>query len=326
MGAQRYMRWPRHLVVGILIACATVAGTASAASASGEYTAVVSPGSVAPGASTAFTVTLTNISNANPLNVAIVQPPRGFVVTAVSRPSASGNSKLSNGQVVLKGLSLHAGESESIEVTATPTTPGSCGQSSWSVQAFKSSLQGRQLMLDGADSSLTTTVNCGRTVSTDCPAGHPCSSTLSTPYTSATVAVSSGRSDSRLTESVDVGTPQNSNSGCSGYTPQSPDWYGFNVNAADRSKVITWTVKNSNPATFKVCFGAPYPFETLGDQTALPGKLPDLTPGFVGLLERCESFSESPEACVQSIARSGNDTIATVRIDAGLSGDPFVGR
>ena len=176
MRARRYMWWTRHLFVGILVACATLAATASAALAKGNYTATVSPGSVALGASTTFAVTLTNTSKANPLNAAIVQPPRGFVVTAVSRPSPSGNSTLSNGRVVLKGLSLHAGETESVAVTAT--TPGSCGQSSWNVEAFKSSLQGQRLTLDRANSSLTTTVSCGRTVSTDCPPGRTCSTTL----------------------------------------------------------------------------------------------------------------------------------------------------
>jgi hypothetical protein len=324
MRARRDMRRTRHLVVGSLVTCATLACTASAALASGDYTATVSPGSVGPGASTAFTVTLTNTSKASPLNAAIVQPPRGFVVTAVSRPSSSGNSTLSHGRVVLKGLSVHSGEAESVAVTAT--APLTCGQVPWSVEAFKSSLRGRRLALDRVGSSLTTTVDCGRMVSTDCPVGTTCSATLSTADSSATVAVSSGSTPATLTESVDVGTPQNSNPGCSSYTPQSPDWYGFDVSAADRSKVITWTVKNSNPATFKVCFGAPYPFETLGDHPAPPGTLPDGSQGNVGLLERCESFSESPEACVRSIAPSGNDTVIIVRIDAGLSGDPFIGR
>jgi hypothetical protein len=53
--------------------------------------------------------------------------------------------------------------------------------------------------------------------------------------------------------------------------------------------------------------------------------LPDVSQGFVGLLERCESEPEPPEACVQTIVPSGRNAIITVKIDGGLPGDPWIG-
>jgi hypothetical protein len=99
--------------------------------------------------------------------------------------------------------------------------------------------------------------------------------------------------------------------------------YSYFESTSTRAKMITYTIKNVSPTGVQYCFGAPYEFETLGDHPAPPGTLPDGSPGFIGLLEHCESFSEGPEACVQSIVASGPNTVLTVRIDAGLPGDPW---
>lgn len=337
MGVRNHMRWTRCLPMSMLVMCATLAATASAASASGhytattsgDYTATISPGSVAPGASTRFTVTLTNTSKANPLNAAIVLPPPGFAVTAVSRPSPSGNSSVSNGQVVLQGVSLHAGETETVEITAT--SPQSCKRVSWSTQAFKSSLQGVQLSLGRRDSSLATTVSCDSIITEPCAAKAACSpATVTTPTSSFTVSTGVGSSAGSLSASVNPGKPLV----CGGYEGIDLNWYGFFESTFERDKTVTITVKDTWSLTYGVhlCFGAPYAFETLGDHPAPAGTLPDGSDGFVGLLEMCDNERErTPDPCVQSITtvrdksvKSGFDTVVIATIPAELTGDPFV--
>jgi len=158
---------------------------------------------------------------------------------------------------------------------------------------------------------------------TICQQGQSCSTSLSTSASTFQVTANpSPNTDNAgtLTESVNVGTALT----CAGYTARDTNnWFEFVASSINRSKVITYTILNTKPKGVQFCFGAPYEFETLGDQKAPLGKLPDGTAGFIGLLERCESFPEPPEACVQSIAADGANTLVTVRIDAGLSGDPW---
>jgi hypothetical protein len=328
MRARKYRRLARCVSVGVVVSCTVLAVTASAALASGDYTAGVSPGSVAPGASTTFTLRLTNTSQANPLGAAIVQAPPGFAVTAVGKPSVSGNASISNGQVVLKGLSLRAGQTATVAITAT--TPQRCEQVPWSMQAFKSSLQGTQLALDGTGSSLATIVSCDSIITEPCPAGGACvPATVTTPTSSFTVTAGPGPSDGTLTASVDPGNPLI----CSGYEGIDSHWYGFFESTFQRDKTLTLTELNTSSSTDGValCFGAPYQFETLGDHPAPAGTLPDGSTGFVGLLEICDNDTEPvPDPCVQSITTlsdervdSGFDTVITATIPAGLTGDPF---
>ena len=327
MRAQNYMRRGGRLAVSALFACVVLAATASAALASGDYTTTVSPGSVAPGGTNTYTVTLTSTSNTNPLNAATVQPPPGFTVTSAAKPSAGGNSTVSNGQVVVKGISLHSGESASVAVTAT--APQSCEQVPWSVQAFRSSLNGTQLSPDADGNSLATTVSCLSIINEPCPAGSACTpATVTTPTSSFTVAAGPGPSTGTLTASVDPGNPLV----CPGYEGIDSHWYGFFESTFQRDKTITYTVLNTSSSTTGVefCFGAPYEFETLGDHQAPSGTLPDGSTGFVGLLENCDNATESaPDPCVQSIMAvpddsvdTGFDTTVTVTIPAGLTGDP----
>ena len=176
-----------------------------------------------------------------------------------------------------------------------------------------------------------------------CPANTTCSQTLSTPNSSITVDVGSGPEDAFLTESVNVGTPMDgddSNSdrdpGCADYTPPpgSVDWYEFVVSQSDRSKTITWTVNNASTDGFEVCFGAPYEFDAVDQYTgevgqAPAGTLPDGSRGFVGILPRCNPDVEvltEPCAVIQPADRDEGGVIATVRIPAGLQGDPWMGR
>lgn len=153
---------------------------------------------------------------------------------------------------------------------------------------------------------------------TICQQGASCSTTLSTSVSTFQVTANPGPA-ATLSESVDVGTALT----CPNYKARDANWFEFVVSTSDRSKLITYTIDNTSPMGVQFCFGAPYEFEMPGDENAPPGTLPDGSPGFVGPLEHCESFPEPPEACVKSIVASGQNTLVTVRIDAGLEGDPW---
>ena len=170
----------------------------------------------------------------------------------------------------------------------------------------------------GLTAATSNAFNETNTTTTTCPQGQACSTSLSTSVSTFQVTANPGPAGT-LSESVDVGTPLT----CAGYAARDPNWFGFVESTGNRSKLITYTLDNTGPAGVEFCFGAPYEFETPGDHPAPPGTLPDGTSGFVGLLERCESFSEPPEACVKSIVADGPNTVVTVRIDAGLPGDPW---
>jgi hypothetical protein len=314
----KYLRRGRRLVLGTAIACATMGATASAALAA-DYTANVTPGSVAPGSSTTFTVTLENTSTVHPLNAAIVTPPPGFALTAASVQSSSGNAKVQNGQVVAKGLSLKQDQSASLSITAT--APGSCGQQSWTVQAFKSSLNGLQFTLDSQNSSLTTTVTCSQTVTVSSPPGSP------TPSTSTVQAFLTGDESGTLTESVDTGTePVCDLPGTTTpYVPFDHNFYTalYTPNTGGQpAKSITYTIFNTGEATLHLCFEAPYEFEELGD---IELKKPNSSDQYVGLLETCDGDND-PCQTTTTVSDPRNplevDTVITVTIPAGESGDP----
>lgn len=164
-----------------------------------------------------------------------------------------------------------------------------------------------------------------------CPADG-CTSTLSTANTSISLLVGAGTGDTFVTESVDVGTPQNDNEGCARYEPRSPDWYEFIVGDSDRSKNVTWDVNDASSDGFQVCYGAPYEFQVLDPTTgelgpAPEGTLPDGTSGFVGLLASCEDIDGGNSPCIESISSPDEGgTRAIVDIPAGNDGDPWMGR
>lgn len=318
------MRFVRGALFTTVVVCAMLAASASAASAA-DYTANVTPNTVAPGSSTTFTVVLASESQANPLNAARITPPQGFTITAASLVNSSGNATVTmqGRQAVLKGISLQNNQSASVLLTAT--APSSCENSSWTVQAFKSSLNGPQLSLDSAHSSLTTT--CLVPVDTQpCPEGSSCTVTVTS--ATATFSVTAGPSTSAgtLTAQVDPG----SRLVCPGYTGIDSNWYGFSESTTTRSKTVNYTVfdTSSSTAGVEVCFGAPYEFETLGDANAPPATMPDGSPGFLGLLERCDG---DVDPCVQSITTVADpnvatkfDTVITAIIPAGEPGDPWM--
>jgi hypothetical protein len=316
-----YLWRGRRLALGTVVVCATMGATASAALAA-DYTATIAPGSVAAGSSTTFTLTLTDNSASNPLNAVIVTPPQGFAVTGASTKPGSGNATVQNGQVVAKGLALKQNQTAALAITAT--APGTCGQSSWTVQAFKSSLNGPLLTPDGQNSSLTTTT-CGQTVT--CPSGT-CTTTVSSPFGSPTPSTSTVQAfltdgeSGTLSESVDVGTAPT----CAGYTAHDDNFYTALYTpktGGQPAKTITYTIFNTGEAgsTIHLCFEAPYRFEQLGDVN-----FPSTDTGpFVGLLERCDGDNDpcQTETQVPDLGQpSGNDTKFTIMIPAGEPGDP----
>jgi hypothetical protein len=220
------------------------------------------------------------------------------------------------------------------------------------MQAFSNGPNSAGVFLDAGSSLVTTPVTNPQSTSSDCPTTG-CSVSLSTPSTSFSLNVGSGLSDTSVTASVDTGTPMDGpgglgDSGCASYTPQSPDWYGFDVADTSRSKTITWTVKDTDPNNpFQVCFGAPYEFDVAGGGAAPAGTLPDGSSGFVGLLPTCPNIevfdttngdfvaTESEVAppafiCANITSAVQTDgtttTTATFTIPANLSGDPWMGR
>jgi len=353
MWAGKYARWERRFAVSLVAACATLAAMASTALAKSSYTAVVTPISAAAGATQAFNVALTNNTATNGLNTAMITPPQGF--TLISATAPQGTIALQPNKVIIRSVSLALGATLNILVTATAGVQGA-DPGGWKLQAFSSGPNSAGVFLDPATSTVTTPVTGSQTITSDCPANQGCSPPpLSTPSTSFSMQVGSGSTDSTVTESVDVGTPMDgpgslNDPGCATYTPQSPDWYGLNVSATDRTKSITFMVKDSNPNTFQLCFGAPYEFDVTGPDNTLvpapPGTLPDGTQGFVGLLPQCpneEIFattngdiaSESEVAppafiCTNITGQLQQDgtttTTVTFTIPTGLTGDPWLAR
>jgi hypothetical protein len=181
---------------------------------------------------------------------------------------------------------------------------------------------------------------------TPCASGATCTSTITSNSGSLKVDVGSGANNATLTESVDVGTPMDgpgsdTTNGCGSYTPPaaSADWYEFVVNppdatTADRTKTVTWTVKNTTTDGFKVCFGAPYEFDAQGTDSGLApaGTLPDGSPGFIGLLDFCPEFPTDTSPCVSSLTTERDpltgldNAVAVITIPAGNVGDPWAAR
>jgi hypothetical protein len=330
--------------------CAALAATASAALATSSYSAVITPVSAAAGATGDFNVALTNKSATNGINFAMITPPQGFTLVGASSPQ--GTIELQPNKVIIRDLNLSP--LSTVNVTVTATAPAHGGDSSWKTQAFSNGPNSAGVFLDASTSTVTTPATSPLTVPFSCPAAGCSTPLLSTPSSSFSADIGSGSGDTTGTESVDTGTPMDGpgsppeNTGCANYTPQSPDWYGLDVSATDRTKTVSWKVFNSDPSTFQVCFGAPYQFDVLNSDNNLvgapEGTLPDGTSGFVGLLPPCSSEeifsttngdvrSEQSEegpvficATISADEENPNTTDVSVFIPSGLDGDPFFGR
>lgn len=196
------------------------------------------------------------------------------------------------------------------------------------------------------DSSTPFDINAAQT---NCNTSMDCLLTLIGP--TSTLSIDAGPNNGQLEGQIDPGTPMDGpgsnpklDPGCSGYTPQNPDWYVFDVvNQVDESgppaKSVTWTVKNATPDGFMVCFGSTSSFEAIlaGEiGTAEGGTLPDGMRGYVGFLPYCDQFDNSSDVpCItddplltreDGNSTTGQDVIVDVSIPADFPGDPAMGR
>ena len=225
------------------------------------------------------------------------------------------------------------------------------------------------LTLDKPNNGYTLTASSGALTSTpsnsfdtstgetDCTTTADCLLTVNGP--NSTLSIDAGGNSGQLTGQVDPGTPMDgpgsnpdADPGCANYTPQNPDWYGFDaINLGDSgppAKTLTFTVQDATPDGYQLCFGSTSRFLVLGvtgqPVFAPPGTLPDGTQpnsdgqgAFVGFLPFCDQLGGlGPTVpCITDdplitqpdrTSTTGEDVIVDVQIPANFPGDPFMGR
>ena len=127
-----------------------------------HYVASIGPATVAAGASSALSVTITNCdaltcpgtptSNNQAIRSAEVVVPAEFVATQVSTPTATGgkswSATLVDGTIRLGANRGHQGlaPGESVTVTFSATAPSDCGTFDWLTNAYQDSLSAGQLV------------------------------------------------------------------------------------------------------------------------------------------------------------------------------------
>jgi hypothetical protein len=170
-----------------------------------------------------------------------------------------------------------------------------------------------------------------------CPGGA-CTATLSSPPGSTTSSITVTTTPpsvllagGTLTLSVDQGTKPVCSSLAGGtYAGKDQNFYGVlytpDPGTPEVAKTITYTIFNTGTVPgIQLCFAAPYPFE-LADNSFFappppPATLPDGTAGYVGLLVNCAKATQ-PGPCQTSTVQN-NNTVLTINIPAGESGDPW---
>lgn len=167
MARGRRTRMVRSLVLGTVVACATLAATASTALAwrdsdRDSYTVKISPSTARAGQTTTFDVALTNTSSpGSGLSSAALIPPLGFRVTSATlQGGASGRAHVFFNVVVLDHLSVPP--MSTLHVSVTATAPSRCNSffTRWLTDANEGGFLSEDLILDTANSSLTTQVTC----------------------------------------------------------------------------------------------------------------------------------------------------------------------
>jgi hypothetical protein len=176
----------------------------------------------------------------------------------------------------------------------------------------------------------------GSTVAT-CAQNQICQTKLST--TASSFAITA-RADpgapnaGTLSESVDVGTPLE----CSGYTQEDSHWWDFSMSSANRSKIITYTIKvpliplsgtlEAILNETQACFGALAEFTTKSGLPAPARVLPDGSSGFIGLLPDCPVPTGpcvvSRQSTLDLSSPIGFDIVLTLYVPEGLAGDPWM--
>jgi hypothetical protein len=155
----------RRLVLTIAAAALGLAVLAAPAMAATKpFSVVVSPGSVAAGQSTTFSVTLTNRTSQQQLGSANITVPSAFTAVSVADPPGAATATTNGDVVQLRNAGVAPGAS--IVVSVTATVPTTCMATyGWSVVAKQANdfngPPGNDLTLDPPTSSLTTSVAGG---------------------------------------------------------------------------------------------------------------------------------------------------------------------
>ena len=334
-----YLRFA--LAVGAVLGLATVGGAPAAAQqqqqqqgpAKPAFKVTIYPAYTTAGQQTTFEVTVANTSSdGTTLKSVQLTPPTGF---KLSRPAPNAplrrKTKVSNGTLSLRRLSIRPGSKVQFVVDAT--APRKCGKSvlRWTSRAFQGGTpSGPQLALQSALSSVGVTVVCP--VAAACgDGGPPCSTSLNTAVS--TYAVVSNAAAGTLRGTVNVGTRLR----CGAYRFRDANWYDSVVTPPATPPptgatgpivdVVSYTIVNASPHGIGFCLGAAYEFATASGHQARAGRLPTGSPGFLGLLPMC---SAAGPPCISTIsqrsdpsAKSGYDAFMIIQIPE--QGDPWGG-
>jgi hypothetical protein len=123
---------------------------------------------------------------------------------------------------------------------------------------------------------------------------------------------------------------------CQGYTQRSPTTVAFKLLTAkplNINYIVTDTLTNTTAQGIQFCLAAPFAFKTLSGAPAAKTRLPDGTPGFVGLLPGCAN-APATAPCLISVNTTPDTMDSSTGVDVTLKarvptrtkgGDPWVG-
>jgi hypothetical protein len=291
-----------------------------------SFKVTISPAYATAGQVTWFEVT---VVNASPKGIALkslqLTAPTGF---KLSQPAGWQSKPTVRGRTLSRPkLSLGPGAKTRFNIRAT--APVRCGNSAlhWSPRAFQSTANsGPQLALQTGPSSVGVTVLC--------PSIAVCGNGASTCFTSIKTSVStygvvSNTNSGTLRTTINVGTPLR----CGTYRFRDPNWYDSVLTsaapppagAASPVEQVSYTIKNTSSNGIGFCLGATYDFTTASGSQAPAGKLPNGTPGFIGLLPQCVNGGPP---CISGITqqsdasvKSGHDAVMSILVPE--LGDPW---
>jgi hypothetical protein len=167
-----------------------------------------------------------------------------------------------------------------------------------------------------------------------CPSTAVCGNGAPTCFTGIKTSVStygvvSNANSGTLRTTINVGTPLL----CGTYRFRDPNWYDSVLTsaapppagAASPVEQVSYTIKNTSSNGIGFCLGATYDFTTASGNQAPAGKLPNGTPGFIGLLPPCVNGTPP---CISGITqqsdasvKSGHDAVMSILVPE--LGDPW---
>jgi hypothetical protein len=320
--------------IGVALAFATPGPVAAATTPAGpSFKVGISPAYATAGQPTTFQVTVVNTSSpGTTLGSVRVTSPAGFTPPHLAPgTSLRGKAKVHRRTLSVQRISLKPGKQAQLSITAT--APSKCGRAllHWKAQAFEGARgSGAQLALNAALSSLSATVLCPAAAACG-DGGPPCSTRLVT--SGSTYAVVSDAASGTLRQTVNVGGRLT----CGTYRFRDANWYDSVVvppassppaTTAPTTPVVdtvTYTIRNAMANGIGFCLGVAYYFPTASGGMARAGKLPNGSPGFIGLLPRC---SKSKPPCIATVsqrrdasAKTGFDVLMKIQIPE--NGDPW---